>query len=292
MDNEYILTSDGQLYHWGIKGMKWGVRRYQNADGSLTKAGKSRYDEKMSSIKAKTEKARAKQEAKQAKQDRKDALKAAKQELADVRKGKKVGKSDTPEETDDQKRDRILKSPTPENVYKNRHLFSNNEIQALSIRLMNEQNIKNLVPKQVSKGKQFADKTIENAETLTRLVDSGSKTWNSVAKVYNSLIGNKNGVELPTISDKTVSKIDKYKSETDWIKAKNERKKAEKEANDEKSELEKIKEETERIKAENENRKAKHTREQYDRGNWNNKEDKTSKDTDNEKDEKEKEDDD
>lgn len=32
-----------QLYHWGIKGMKWGVRRYQNADGSLTPAGRKRY---------------------------------------------------------------------------------------------------------------------------------------------------------------------------------------------------------------------------------------------------------
>jgi hypothetical protein len=32
------------LKHSGIKGMKWGVRRYQNKDGSLTPAGKKRYD--------------------------------------------------------------------------------------------------------------------------------------------------------------------------------------------------------------------------------------------------------
>lgn len=31
------------LEHHGIRGMKWGVRRYQNEDGSLTSAGKSRY---------------------------------------------------------------------------------------------------------------------------------------------------------------------------------------------------------------------------------------------------------
>lgn len=31
------------LQHSGIKGMKWGVRRYQNKDGSLTPAGKQRY---------------------------------------------------------------------------------------------------------------------------------------------------------------------------------------------------------------------------------------------------------
>lgn len=32
-----------ELYHAGIKGMKWGVRRYQNKDGTLTEAGKKRY---------------------------------------------------------------------------------------------------------------------------------------------------------------------------------------------------------------------------------------------------------
>ena len=32
-----------ELYHWGIKGQKWGIRRYQNPDGSLTEEGKARY---------------------------------------------------------------------------------------------------------------------------------------------------------------------------------------------------------------------------------------------------------
>lgn len=36
---------DNTLQHWGIKGMKWGVRRYQNKDGSLTPAGKKRYND-------------------------------------------------------------------------------------------------------------------------------------------------------------------------------------------------------------------------------------------------------
>lgn len=34
--------SSYELKHWGIKGMRWGIRRYQNKDGSLTNAGKKR----------------------------------------------------------------------------------------------------------------------------------------------------------------------------------------------------------------------------------------------------------
>lgn len=52
-----------ELYHHGIKGMKWGIRRFQRKDGSLTSAGKKRYldDPSVKSSKAKMESDRAKQ---------------------------------------------------------------------------------------------------------------------------------------------------------------------------------------------------------------------------------------
>lgn len=34
-----------EIYHYGVKGMKWGVRRFQNKNGSLTNAGRKRYDD-------------------------------------------------------------------------------------------------------------------------------------------------------------------------------------------------------------------------------------------------------
>lgn len=38
---------DTYIYHHGIKGQKWGIRRYQNKDGSLTPAGKKRQKAKL-----------------------------------------------------------------------------------------------------------------------------------------------------------------------------------------------------------------------------------------------------
>ena len=65
MINVIIHTSQGEYFsfddteyieHHGIKGQKWGVRRYQNEDGSLTSAGKKRISKKYKKAQAKGDK--------------------------------------------------------------------------------------------------------------------------------------------------------------------------------------------------------------------------------------------
>lgn len=40
-----MIYDSSYLAHYGVLGMKWGIRRYQNSDGTLTDAGKARYDQ-------------------------------------------------------------------------------------------------------------------------------------------------------------------------------------------------------------------------------------------------------
>lgn len=41
---DFFLKETDELMHFGIKGQKWGVRRFQNKDGSITPKGKKRYE--------------------------------------------------------------------------------------------------------------------------------------------------------------------------------------------------------------------------------------------------------
>lgn len=44
---EFRIAYPNELYHYGIKGQRWGVRRYQRPDGKLTEAGQKRYHKRL-----------------------------------------------------------------------------------------------------------------------------------------------------------------------------------------------------------------------------------------------------
>lgn len=72
-------NTNDELTHWGVKGMRWGVRRYQNADGSLTNAGKKRYTSEMQLLKEKEQSLKKRQATK----DKFDKLSAKRAELSE-----------------------------------------------------------------------------------------------------------------------------------------------------------------------------------------------------------------
>lgn len=55
----YVFDTDDEICHWGIPGQKWGNRRFQNEDGSLTPEGRERYGVSEARSKSDAQKAKA-----------------------------------------------------------------------------------------------------------------------------------------------------------------------------------------------------------------------------------------
>lgn len=86
------LARSNELYHHGIQGMKWGVRRYRNYDGSYTQAGMKRYNKSLGEYeKADARVKNAKAAYKNAKKSRN--TNGTKTELANAKYSRKVAKA-------------------------------------------------------------------------------------------------------------------------------------------------------------------------------------------------------
>ena len=138
---------DYELYHHGTKGMKWGIRRYQNKDGSLTPAGIKRYNREVQKLKDREASIKAKEKAKKY-QDKLDKKKSELDEREAALKGKPASKSTSKTAANKPSGGKSIKD------------MSDAELRAVVNRLQLEQQYRNLAPQQVSKGKKFVDSVV------------------------------------------------------------------------------------------------------------------------------------
>ena len=150
-----------ELYHHGILGQKWGVRRYQNADGSLTSAGQkkvAKYDKRIAYDK--------------------DYVKNAKAETEDIQKHGMNSKAIR----------KLYKEDLE--AQKEAEFFGEQHISTLpKVRVMTDAkgNIKQIYGLDQYKVKDFLDQTVEDKQTEIAYTN---KVIASLEKKRASLVGN------------------------------------------------------------------------------------------------------
>lgn len=175
---------EDELYHFGIKGMHWGVRRYQNPDGTLTSAGKRRLK---------------KLRAKEAKADRKARKAHIKIEKRAIKEAKRKAKEDQQHQED---------------IEKNRfNKMSNDELRDAIARMQLEkqysQLVKDLTPEsKASVGKKLVTSVLDKMATQTAptlidraLTDAGSK---ALTRYLNKKLGNDKGNNSRKLMSKSI----------------------------------------------------------------------------------------
>lgn len=148
----FVVETMDEIYgedfiaHHGTKGQRWGIRRYQNADGSLTPAGRKRY--------MKSNRFRQKYLREQAKR------------LEEERRRS---------ETLQQRKARLMKSSDAEEIFKNKDLFTNEEIRNRIDRIKIENELASYIKHKPTK----MDKAKKHMDNIISLADKAGKFANT-----------------------------------------------------------------------------------------------------------------
>lgn len=152
---------NNELYHYGVLGMHWGVRRTPEQLGHRTKSSGS----------ARSAKARVRVNKKKAK--------AASEE-----------KPMTAEEKA-KKKENILRSRNAKELYANKDLFDDQELRTAYQRLMLEKQIKDLTPKQKSRGEAYVDAVIKWGGKANQLTSTGLQFYKNIQEIEKLMSGSK-----------------------------------------------------------------------------------------------------
>lgn len=154
---------NNELYHYGILGMHWGVRRTPEQLGHRTKSSGS----------ARSAKARVRVNKKKSK------VSSAKEE-----------KPITAEEKA-KKKENIMKSRSAKELYANKDLFDDQELRTAYQRLMLEKQIKDLTPKQKSRGEAYVDAVIKWGGKANQLTSTGLQFYKNIQEIKKLMGGTK-----------------------------------------------------------------------------------------------------
>lgn len=141
-----------ELSHHGILGQRWGIRRYQKKDGSLTPAGLKRYGSEANFKKIQRAEATAKKEAEKAKYRAKTEA-----EIAKINKKYKINKPD------EKKEETKAKEGSSKPKAKSINEMTDDEIRARINRIQLENQLKSLTPVQQTKGQKFVKMVSDTA---------------------------------------------------------------------------------------------------------------------------------
>ena len=187
MDSE--LNND-YLAHHGIKNQKWGQRRFQNYDGSLTSEGRKRYGVGESNLSRRERKQAEKAKAKAAK----TRAKANSKKKADAQKAVEQK----------QKRMDYLRDH-PEKIYKYRKDLTQDDVTEIMQKVKFDQSLQDIRKTEVQRGMKKIESIRQNVETGLRWYQTGKNTYNAIAEVNNALIDmgmNKNGKRMLKFGEK------------------------------------------------------------------------------------------
>lgn len=183
-----------ELYHHGIRGQKWGRRRYQNKDGSLTPAGKKRYDKEMDKLKAEKKKLVNESRTKK-KLDKLDQMRSDVNTLKKKNKGENTNETN---ETPEAKRARLLKSTDAKELYENKDLLTTNELNERINRIDTEARLKSKISEEHAKtGMEYInDKMRKGSDTINNATNLYKKVDDAYSTVAKSAIGKMVAKEL------------------------------------------------------------------------------------------------